>query len=112
MVGTVVFPTLRGLRRASSRRQQLAGPLCWSLRATLWCLSGWPGPRGRPGPRSRRWSWTRRAGRVPVLRNPANGNRAVPLPHEQSRYGFAHAAADHRRRAGPHHALASLSIRA
>jgi hypothetical protein len=26
MVGTVVFPTLSGLRRASSRRQQVAGP--------------------------------------------------------------------------------------
>jgi hypothetical protein len=28
MVGTVVFPTLSGLRRASSRRQQVAGPVC------------------------------------------------------------------------------------
>ena len=28
MVGTVVFPTLSGLRRASSRRRQLAGPVC------------------------------------------------------------------------------------
>jgi hypothetical protein len=58
MVGTVVFPTLR---------------------ATVWCPGCWPGPSGWQGPGSRRWSWTRRAGRVLVLPNPANGNRAVPL---------------------------------
>jgi hypothetical protein len=55
---------------------------------------------------------TRWAGRGPVLRNPANCNRAVPLTYEQSRYGFASAAADHRRRAEPHRALDSLAIRA
>jgi hypothetical protein len=32
-----------------------------------------------------------------VLRNPTNCNRAVPLTYEQSRYGFANAAGDHRR---------------
>jgi hypothetical protein len=68
-------------------------------------------PSGWQGPGSRRWSWTRWAGRVPVLRNPASCNRAVPLTYEQSRDGFANAAADHRRPAGPHRALA-LSIRA
>jgi putative hemolysin len=35
------------------------------------------------------------AGRVPVLRNPTNGNRAMRLTHEQSRYGVANAAAAH-----------------
>jgi non-heme chloroperoxidase len=55
---------------------------------------------------------------APVLRNPANRNRAVPLTFEQFRYGFANAvseegqgrhqeprpraAAAHLRRAGPH----------
>jgi hypothetical protein len=34
------------------------------------------------GAGSRRWSWTRWAGRVPVLRNPASCNRAVPLTYE------------------------------
>jgi hypothetical protein len=62
MVGTVVFPTLSGLRRAGSRRQQVAGPVCCSLRA---------------------------AGRVPVLRNPANCNRAVPLIGCRSGHGVA-----------------------
>jgi hypothetical protein len=94
MVGTVVFPTLRGLRRASSRRQQLAGPVCCCLRATVWCPGCWPGRVAGKGRGSRRWSWTRRAGRVPVLHDPANGNQAVPLTYEQSRYGFANAAAD------------------
>ena len=49
MVGTVVFPTLSGLRRASSRRQQVAGPVCCSLMATVWCPGCRPGPRGWQG---------------------------------------------------------------
>jgi hypothetical protein len=69
MVGTVIFPTLSGRRRAGSRRQQVAGLMLlpdgnglvpWLPARAAW-LAG-PGPR--------RWSWTRRAGRVPVLRNP------------------------------------------
>jgi non-heme chloroperoxidase len=30
----------------------------------------------------------------PVLGNPANRNRAIPLTYEQSRYGFAHAVSE------------------
>jgi hypothetical protein len=47
-----------------------------------------------------------------VLRNPASCNRAVPLTYEQSRDGFANAAAEHRREQGHTVALDSLSIRA
>ena len=45
-------------------------------------------------PQGVRRLWTRWVGRVPVLTNPANGNRAVPLTYEQSRDGFANAAAE------------------
>jgi hypothetical protein len=78
MVGTVVFPTLSGLRRASSR-QQVAGPVrCCSLMSTVWCPGRWPGPSGWQGPGPGAGRGPAGRGRVPVLRNPANCNRAVP----------------------------------
>jgi hypothetical protein len=87
------------------------GPGLLLPEGNVWCPGCWPGPSGWQG-RVSALVVTCWAGRVPVLRNPANGNRAVPLPCEQSDYGVANAAAAHRRRAGPHRALASLSIRA
>jgi hypothetical protein len=78
MVGTVVFPTLSGLRRASSR-QQVAGPVCCcSLLSTVWCPGCWPGPSGWQGRGLGAGRGPAGRGRVPVLRNPANCNRAVP----------------------------------
>jgi hypothetical protein len=63
MVGTVVFPTLRGLNRASSPPQQIVDPVCCCLMATVWCpaagqgraagrgrgLGAGRGPAGRAG---------------------------------------------------------------
>jgi hypothetical protein len=76
MVGTVVFPTpewsAQGQFAVAGR-----GPVCCSLRSTVWCPGCWPGPRGWQGPGSRRWLWTRWAGRVPVLRNPTAASRAL-----------------------------------
>jgi hypothetical protein len=72
MVETVVFPTLSGSAQGQFAAGAGRGPglllpdgnglVPWLLARGEWLAGAGP----------RRWSWTRWAGGVPVLRNPAN----------------------------------------